>query len=227
MREWISRLLRRKKIRFPRLTRPTYTDRHPGRTALIVGTGPSLTGSCQAIHAFIGERDALVLAANRAFVGVPKGVPCYGGFTNRRRLCQYGPEAAERGRLLIGTSIPRWIIRRLGTDEWERLPYVADDEAPFSVQDGIIRSGCGGVGPLLIATAAIMGCKEIWVAGMDGYPKGVSEHAYAESDRNEAGVLRHQEQTRQSLMGMRAWFKELGVSGPHFLTPSVYQGETP
>ena len=224
--ERIRRLLWPKKIRHPKLERPSYVNRHRGRLAMILCSGPSLVSHRDAILRFISSHSGLlVLAGNRAFASIPVGIPHYVGFTNRRRLCQYGREAAGRGWLLIGTSIPPWILRRLGTDEWERLPYVADDEAPFAVEEGIIQSGCGGVGPLLIATAAIMGAREIWVAGMDGYPKGIPEHAYAEQDRNEAGVMRHQEQTMRALVTMRPWLKAMGVSGPHFLTPSVYQEE--
>ena len=224
--ERLRRLLRPKKIHMPRLQRPRYVGRHRGRLALILCSGPTLLSHQDHIHTFIRERDAFpVFAANRAFIGVPRGLAHYVGFTNRRRLCQYGAEASKQGWLLVGTSIPDWIVRRVCTDDYDRLPYVADDAAPFSVQDGVTQSGCGGVGPLLIATAAIMGAKEIWIAGMDGYPKGISEHAYAEPDRNEAGVLRHQEHTKQALIGIRVWLKEIGVSGPHFLTPSVYQEE--
>lgn len=191
-------------------------------TALVLGSGPSLVSHRAHIDAFIASRHPVVLAANRAFAGLPAH---YVGFTNRRRLSQYGVEAVAAGaRLLIGSYIPSRLVRHLGIPDglWERLPYVNDHEAPFGIEDGVILSECGGSGPLLIAVAAIMGCCEVWVAGMDGYPTGVSEHAYSEPDANEGGVLRHQDETARVLGQMVVWFQGQGIGGPWIMTPTVY-----
>ena len=149
------------------------------------------------------------------------GVNQYVGFTNRRRLGQARIfPSLEQTPCLIGPHIP---TRHIWMPIWERMPFVADDDAPFDIVDGIIQCSCHECGWLLVAVAYVMGAREIWMAGYDGYRRGASNHFYDQPDFQIENSLRRQSTIQSTLLPqMREMFAAMRVDGPHFLTPSVY-----
>jgi len=221
--ERLRRLLWPKKIRHPRLCSPNYIGWHTGRPFLVLGGGPSIRDSSEAISRFVSDRNPVVLSANipHPLWGVSMGHTQYVGFTNRRRLGQARIfPSLEHTPCLIGPHIP---TRHIWMPSWERMPFVNDADAPFDIVDGIIQCSCHECGWLLTAVAYVMGASEIWMAGYDGYRRGASNHFYDQPDFQIENSLRRQSTIQSTLLPqMREMFAAMRVDGPHFLTPSVY-----
>ncbi len=220
--ERISQFLWPKKIRYPWLRVPAYIERHPGRVFLVLGSGPTIRTHTEAISRFVAHHSPVILSANIPHPLWAEGVQ-YVAFTNRKRLGQAAtfPSLTDMP-CLIGPHIrsgQAWMPR------WERLPYL-NAEQPFAIVDGIIQCDCGDCGTTLIAVAFIMGASEIYVAGMDGYRADSAAHYYVQPDWKPAVALDHQRRVRKVLPQMRQVFAAAGVSGPTWLTPSVYQEES-
>ena len=217
--ERLRRLVRPKKILHPRLHRPEFIHRHRG-PFLVLGSAPSIISHAEQISRFIRNHRPIVLSAN-----VPHTVSWlttqYVGFTNRKRLGQARRFSSLMNTwCLIGPHIP---AQAVWMPHWERMPFVADDDAPFSIKHGIIQCSCLDCGWLLVAVAFVMGATEIWMAGFDGYVRGQPSSFYDQPDVKIENSLRRQERIRSTLLPqMRAVFAQAGVAGPHFLTPSIY-----
>ena len=243
--ERLRRLLRPKKVLHPRLRCPGYLGRHAGRTALVLGTGPTLVANRDKILEFIRTHEVLVLGAQHFFPLHGRdtySVYTYGchyiGFSNRRRFCTYGRDADRVARygLLVAPHIPTWLVRQHtgqwpvadGVKEpcWERMPFVNDNDAPFAVDHGIIQSACGQTGALLLAVAFVMGCSRIYAAGLDGYSDPDNWHAYGgtegKSDANFAKCVQLSKIVAKRLAEMRTVFAANGVEGPTIITPTTY-----
>ena len=217
--ERLRRLLWPKKIRYPRLCRPKYVGRHPGRVFLILGAGPSLLRYRQAIRQFVEAREPILLSANAA--GMEFG-PQYVSFINRRRLCERAHLVGHRT-ALIGPHIPAWIVRRVGLTRWERMPW-RDHLGPFGIHQGVIQSDCGMSAGLLLAVAAVMGASEVWTAGVDGYAVGSPTSAFSlrrpahDLDR----ALECQDRMRAVLPEITQEYERRGIQGPWSLTPTRF-----
>ena len=221
--ERLRRLLWPKKIRHPRLCSPNYIGRHTGRAFLVLGGGPSIRNFSDTISQFVGDRNPVVLSANipHPLWGVSMGHTQYVGFTNRRRLGQARtfPSLHDTS-CLIGPHIPS---RHIWMRNWERMPFVADDAAPFDIVDGIIQCSCHECGWLLTAVAYVMGASEIWMAGVDGYRRDAANHFYEQADYKIELSLRRQARIQSELLPqMRRCFETADVRGPLFLVPTVY-----
>jgi len=214
----LKRLLSPKKIRHPRLCRPAYVGRHLGSTFLILGSGPTIRAHTGAITDFVDFRRPVILSANIPHPLWLDSVQ-YVGFTNRKRLSQAKMFSSMAGACcLIGPHIR---ARDVWVANWERMPYRAE-EREFSITDGIIQCDCGDCGTTLIAVAFIMGASGIFVAGMDGYKPDGEAHCYDQPDWSLAGALAHQRRVQEVLPQMRRLFAASGVTGPTWITPSIY-----
>ena len=216
----IRRLLWPKKIRHPRLCRPSYIGRHTGRPFLVLGSGPSIQTHRQAVEKFIHERSPVVMAANYP----PNDLPVhYVGFCNRLRFCKYGERAKKIAGcvILVDPHIPAWVVRtHIGTDRWAWMPY-RSGPLRFDITDGIVGCDCGQTGTLLLAVAFIMGASEVWAAGFDGYDDPSQHHWYPEPDFPLDRLRQLEARVKVVLPQMRDYFTARGVGGPWLLTPST------
>lgn len=216
---WIKRLLWSKKIRCPRLRPPAYIGRHVGRCFLVLGAGPSLVEYRHTVSRFVSERAPVVLSANAAGMEFS---PHYVSFINRRRLCERA-HLVRTGTYLIGPHIPTWIVRRFYVGPWERLPW-ADEDAPFSIRDGIVQCDCGMSAGLLLVVALVMGASEVWTAGVDGYAVGqpISAFSLQRPAHDFQRALETQERMKAVLPEIAAEYRRRGVGGPWSLTPTQF-----
>jgi len=172
---------RKKRRATPR--HPAYTGRHRGATALVLGNGPSLETHGDALRRLIESEDAITLGANNI---TPFIHPRYHAFTNRKRFERYAETIdPERSRVLVSPYFRRALIRRHYRGPYEEIAYVADNDAPFDIRDGIIQASGRTVSVLLIGVAAVMGAGRILVAGLDGFGGVLS------GGRAEAGAMYH------------------------------------
>ena len=214
--ERIRRLFWPKKIRHPRLRSPAYSGRHAGRPFLVLGAGPTIVEHWLDIHRLVQTWRPIILSANAAGLEFS---PHYVSFINRRRFCERA-SLVTQGTYLIGPHIPEWIIRRYCVGAWERLPWV-DTKGPFGIHEGIVQCDCGMSAALLLAVALVMGARETWTAGVDGYAAGtpVSAFVLARPAHDLARALETQKRMQAVLPEIVAEYRRRGVGGPWSVTP--------
>ncbi len=165
-----------KKIDRPRLEKPLYKDRHTGEDFLIIALGPSLGTYKEKIYDFIKKKKLNIIGVNNCFdMDIDIG---YFAFTNRHRFVDYGHKLNDNKSciLLIAPYIPPWSIKEILNKDTrkkiEYIMYVSENEIRFDIDDeGIIQGSCKSVAVLMIAVAIVMGAKNIYVAGLDGYSR--------------------------------------------------------
>jgi hypothetical protein len=159
--------------RRPVLERPAYAERHEGETFVVLGNGPSLRTHGDTVKALIRETEAVVLGGNHI---TPFLHPTYHAFTNRHRFLDYARTIdPSKSRVLLSPYFQKATINEYYGGPYEEIAYVADNEAAFGIEDGIILAGCRTVAVLLIAVAIVMGAERIYVAGLDGFRRLVEE----------------------------------------------------
>jgi hypothetical protein len=221
---------RPEKTRTPELRRPPYAGRHDGRTALVLGNGPSLAEHGDVLKDLIAAEDALVLGANHI---TPFVHPDYHAFTNRKRFVRYAETIdSERSRVLLSPYLPLDLIAAHYSGPYEELAYVADNEAAFDVEDGVIQASCRTVSVLLIGVAAVMGARRILVAGVDGFAGALAGGAageqplyHAQTDVLKKEAAQYAEldvYTRRFLSEIRDWLVEHGREPFAIVTPTAY-----
>ena len=104
-------------------------------------------------------------------------VPDYHAFGNKktfeRDACTIEPDVS---RVLMGQNIPSNVIKRNYPGPFERIYYRRTTDC-FDIKNGIIFGGGRTTTGLLIGVAIVMGARQIYVAGMDGYSRYVEEGA--------------------------------------------------
>jgi len=214
----------------PPLPRPPYADRHPGSTALVLGNGPSLARERDALERLIEAEALLVLGANHI---TPFRHPDYHAFTNRKRFIRYAETIdSGRSRVLLSPYFAPRLIRQHYRGLYEELAYVADNEAPFAIDDGIIQTSCRTVTPLLIGVAIVMGARTIRVAGLDGFPEvleqgdpalGASYHEETQLLKRELAQYHEIDRyTRRFLAEIQDWLAGAGREAFAIVTPTTY-----
>ena len=107
--------------------------------------------------------------------------------------------------------------------EWERLPWI-DTKGPFGIHEGIVQCDCGMSAALLLAVALVMGARETWAAGVDGYTAGapVSAFALVRPEHDLTRALETQERMQAVLPEIVAEYRRRGVGGPWSVTPTRF-----
>jgi len=217
-----------KKLKNPPLHRPGYVDRHPGRTFLILGNGPSLIAYRDPLFAFIEKYNPVIMGANHI---TPYIYPYYHLFTNRARLMEFGRTIdPTKSKVLLGAYLPDWTIKSQYDGPYERLNYVNNLEARFDVQDGIIQTDCRSVVILGIGVAIIMGARRVFVAGLDGHLQNLAAgkqlNFYDQKflpHENEDFFIAHQAICQRVLNEIAEYLHNRGRPAFKILTPTVYE----
>jgi len=229
-----ARLLRRdrdKPKRRPQLRRPPYADRHLGATALVLGNGPSLGTHGEALKRLIDAEDAVTLGANHI---TPFLHPDYHAFTNGKRFVRYAHTVdPSRSRVLLSPYFPTELVERHYHGPYEEVAYVADNDAPFDIRDGVIQASGRTVSVLLIGVAAVMGARRILVAGLDGF-RGATGRGGEDGEsmyHAQTDVLKHEiaqyaeidRYTRRFLGEIRDHLARAGREPFAIVTPTAYE----
>ena len=216
----------------PRLTRPSYVNRHKGGTVLIVATGPSLREYWGRIDAVRIKCNAVTLGANNVTEFL---YPSYHCFTNRKRYIAFaGSIEPTISRVLLGPYLPKSLIKQHYRGSYETLMYVNDHDPRFNIEDGIIQASCRTVGVLLIGVAIVMGAERILVAGMDGYKMLLGEgspiHHYDDESLNDEQQAKEGQRLLVSerlntrfMAEIAEYLESLGREPFSIITPTVYQ----
>lgn len=215
------------------LSPPAYRDRHPGRTALVLGTGPSMAEHAADVRAVAERHDCLTLGSNDITRHL---VPDYHGFCNRKGLGTYGSTIDPRSKVLVGAYITDHTVRNAWAGPYERMPYVNDHEAPFAIDgDGVVLTSCRTTTIFLAGVALVMGATRILFAGTDGFGAAAEGDgpmygaeppaSYAAMQAGMGADYFHGLDAYQARFfdEIAAWMTARGLPAPEILTPTTYR----
>tara|TARA_Y100000310_G_scaffold329515_1_gene399530 strand:+ start:1398 stop:2048 length:651 start_codon:yes stop_codon:yes gene_type:complete len=133
---------------------------------VIVGAGETLSTYKDPILSFIKDNKAVTIGINR-MTGVI--TPDYHLWTNRQRWGKYGSCVKASSKLILGPSITSKYAQKHYRGKYDRIDYADKKGTPFEFKGEQIRGYFRTAGVLAIALAHIMGAKEVFIVGMDGY----------------------------------------------------------
>lgn len=202
-----------------------YINRHRDDNFLILANGPTLSKYKPHIDKFIEKYRPVIMGGN--YLG-SLFKPHYHAFNNKRRFVDYIDTINENSKLLIGQHIPLEMVKEYTSKKYEIIYHKNIQYSPFDIKDGVVSSDCRTIALLMVAVAIVMGAKNIYIAGLDGYmniDKKEDLHFYIEKDETEeqdvlidkhTGNLKYLEEIDQYL------YKQ-GKEGLHIITPTNYQ----
>ena len=204
---------------------PDYYQRHKGETFLILANGKNLLKYKEQIDIFIDKYNPVIMGANNL-----RGLfaPDYHAFMNKRRFVKYVNGVENHSKILLSYYFPQDFIRQYTDREYERIVFELGDRNELNIVDGVVSNDCTSVSMLLIAVAYVMGAKEIFVAGMDGFVKNDSlngRYFYQEPDdtkSDEFNMTRHM-WSLKTLDNLDCFLRKNGVSGVNIITPTSYE----
>jgi 4-hydroxy 2-oxovalerate aldolase len=136
-----------------------------GKNALIVGAGASINSHKDKIEAFIEDKIDITFGINNMTSFI---VPDYHVWTNRQRLLDFGDNIHKESKVMFGRNIPEKIRRKYSND-YVLIKYTDNEKEQMSFKNGVIRGYYRTAGCLSIMIAHLLGCKNIYIVGMDGY----------------------------------------------------------
>ena len=201
-----------------------YIHRHKGKDFLILANGPSLIENKVKIDKFIEKYDPIILGANN-LSGLFK--PHYHAFNNKRRYTMYVDNVSTDSNLLLSQYFNDAFIKEYTQSNYEKLFYLDNMDADFSIIDGVIQTNCRTISILLLGIAIVMGANRLFVAGMDGYLNMESDktHFYNEiaAQTDEDILLDLHRYSQKYLAQIDAYHLKNGKEGVHILTPTSYK----
>ncbi len=183
---WICSLIKNFNIksRFFIPYRPAYVDILKNKEVLIFGNGPSLNESKNKIIKLVKNKNLVTLGANNItqFFNVD-----YLAFVNRKRFSAYSKYINSSSKLLLSPYFKKNFISShisLNRDYFE-IMYLNNKikNTKKLIQNNLILYNCSSTTLLLILISYVMGAKNIFIAGLDGYKienldKSKSTHFY-------------------------------------------------
>lgn len=202
-----------------------YLNRHLGENFLILANGSTLSKFKPQVDKFIEKYKPIIMGGN--YMG-SLFKPHYHAFNNKRRFVDYIDTIHENSNLLIGQHIPFKMVREYTDRDYEIIYHENVQYAPFDIKKGIISSDCRTIALLLVAVAIVMGAKNIYIVGLDGYmniDKKEDLHFYIEKDETEDFDVLIDKHTGnlEYLKGIDRYLYKKGKEEFHILTPTNYK----
>ncbi len=202
----------------------TYSNRHKGKTCLILGNGPSLMKYHDQIQNFINKYNPIVFGANY-LADIFK--PHYHAFCNKRRFVSYIDNVSLESKLLIGQYISEEMIREYTQRDYETIYYLDTLNNDFEIIDGVIQCNCRTVSVLLMGVAIVMGADRIFAAGMDGYRNidadGNLLFYKEQEEKEDINLILDLHQWNYKFLGqINEYLLKHGKEGIHIVTPTSY-----
>jgi len=206
---------------------PAYSNKHRGRVFLVVATGPSARKYDVKLNQFIQKYNPVIIGANNVSSIV---APDYHCFTNKKRFSEFSSTVADKSKVLLSPYFSKNFVRKHYKNSFDRLMFVNDHEAKFDIVDGVIQASCRSIGVLMIAIAVVMGAKEVYVYGLDGYSdilnKGGAINYYngdnTVNNTRAEKLLSTERYNRKFLKEIDKYFKEKIFRAFFIITPTVY-----
>ena len=157
---------------------PPYVNRHKGKNFLILASGPSLKKYKPEILNFIDRYQPIIMGCN--FLG-DMFVPHYHAIINQKMFQKYVNTIHRDSKILLSPYWTRLFINSYSVRNYELISYENNypgNKGNMQILNGIIYAEGVTVGAILIGVAIIMGAKNIFVAGLDGYLLNDATHFY-------------------------------------------------
>ena len=168
-------------------------DIEKGKNIIVVGAGSTVREYQDKIESFIHNREAVTIGINKITDFI---VPKYHIWTNRQRWGAFGSCISRKSELLFGSSIKKQAIHKYYKGKVNRLSYTDRDGLKVDYKNGKICGHFRTAGCLAVMVAHVMGAKNIFIVGMDGFTlhreKDVksgkaSHHCYGKGYTDDAG----------------------------------------
>lgn len=219
--------LTKTKKRFVILRKPVYFERHINDNTdfLILACGPSLLQYREGIQNFIERHKVITIGCN--FLN-NMFIPHYHIFVNRHRFCSYVHSAHKESTLLLSPSISRRIIKnRVGDRYYEEVMFkniYPSKDGGLETRRGIIYTKGATVAVIACGVALVMGARNIFAAGLDGYSLNLERPLYYdESDRKSSRDLSNVEKCAHSALQDIACTVRQHRGFLKIITPTVYK----
>ncbi|MDH4027441.1 MAG: hypothetical protein OEU95_01250 [Nitrospirota bacterium] len=208
--------------------KPVYFNRHPQCDFLITATGPSLGKHQKEIQKFIDKKKpGLKIIVCNYDGGMFKSD--YRIIVNRRRFHTFF-DSSKSETLLLSCNFPRWMIRkRIGNRHFEDVmfknTYFSDTGVLEIDKKGIIYTKAGTLATIALGTAIVMGAKNIYFAGLDGFSMYQPEDIHFFNDNDSIPFdsrLMQEKATNDMLEQAAKIIKERGGE-LKVITPTVYK----
>ncbi len=231
----LKKLLRPRKRRWVWYRKPSYYNRHEGRDILIIAAGPSVKKYREKILAFIKERNPIVIGVNNCFDILPKYD--YVMFTSHNRFDQFSDRLNTcSARLLLSVHYPRYEIEKRISREYEYIMYKGDNDNAFDIKNGVIQASCKSVAVLGCGVAFVMGGKNVYAAGIDGWSKlidhGENLHCNDSKPKHDRSTpefkqhyLKSQEYQTRFLNEISEYTKQCAEKRFSIITPTEYTNQ--
>jgi hypothetical protein len=145
-----------------------YEDIHTGEDFLIMGAGASIGEYGDKINDLVEVLDLQVIGINNM---TDICVPEYHLWTNRGRLDQFGGNILRDSRLIIKKTMDPDVLRKHNITDYVSINYIDEEgeSIAYNARKGRVSGHFRTAGCLGIYLAYLMGGRDIYVAGMDGY----------------------------------------------------------
>lgn len=166
MRTIYNRIFPIKKLYDVNLNPPAYIDRHKGKDFLIIASGNSAKEESQEIKEFISRFDPIVMTANNMAWFI---TPHYHSFFNRGRFTMFVKNVHKESKIMLCPYFPKRLINKYYAGDYELGIFRNEDNRTFDIKDGVISSNCRSSALINIGVAIVMGARNIYAAGLDGF----------------------------------------------------------
>ncbi len=141
-----------------------YVGIHKGRSFMVVGAGGTIVEYSDKIQDFIKSKNLITIGVNKMTSFV---TPVYHLWTNTGRLLEFGECISKASKLMLGGNLAKNIRAKFCNHIL--VDYVDSPKSKLGYRNRTITGHYRTAGCLSIMLAHLMGAKNIYVVGMDGY----------------------------------------------------------
>ncbi len=149
---------------------PEFKNILKGKKVLVLGSGPSVTQKQKEILDFARRENCLIIATNAVCGGYN---PKYHVFAGRKRFLKNAPDIYKDSTVIVPSFFGRELVKTNTKNPvmYFDIKQVCDVNAPLFDGETYCLAGINGMMAGLLS-AAQMGAKEIYAAGLDGFGTG-------------------------------------------------------
>ena len=150
---------------------------HKDRDFIILGSAHTTKIYQNDIATFIEKSNLVTIGMNNM---THMFVPNYHLWTNNQRLKDFHQCIKPESQLLLGSHIKDYTLEETGVKNFDVIKYTDQKDEKIEYKDEIIYGFFRISGNLAIYIAHLMGARNIYVVGFDGYSKPIdgNQHCY-------------------------------------------------
>jgi len=142
-------------------------NKYPDRNFMVIGTGKSLITHLPKILQFIKDHNVITIAINNI---PPEIHPDFHLWTNNQRFSKYGKITNPNLGIMIGAHIQAKFLAKNKIKKFIKIPcHDRDQNEPIVFKKGKMRGYYKTAGNQAILISHILGAKQVYVVGMDGF----------------------------------------------------------